>query len=105
MYFIASGVLEVTGLEHEVLLSNGQFFGELALIAPTRRRSTEIVARSFCRLLILSRRDFKRLAKNDPALERTIRDAADRQLGEGFRKSVPEELDWSGDGSDKPEAT
>ncbi|MEQ8395831.1 cation:proton antiporter [Thalassobaculum sp.] len=105
MYFIASGVLEVTGLEHEILLSNGQFFGELALIAPTRRRSTEIVARSFCRLLILSRRDFKRLAKNDPALERTIRDAADRQLGEGFRKSVPEELDWSGGGSDKPEAT
>jgi monovalent cation:H+ antiporter, CPA1 family len=88
MYFVASGVLEVRGLEHEVMLSNGQFFGELALVAPTRRRTTEVVARSFCRLLTLSRRDFRRLAKKDPELERSIRAAADRQLGEGFQTAV-----------------
>lgn len=84
MYFVASGVLEVKGLGKEVLLSNGDFFGELSLLAPTRRRSTEIVARSFCRVLMLSRRDFRRLAKHDPELEKIIRAAAARQLGEGF---------------------
>ncbi len=89
MYFVASGVLEVEGLDREVLLSNGQFFGELALLAPTRRRTTQIVARSFCRLLVLSRRDFKRLAKKDPGLEKTIRAAADCQLGEGFGARRP----------------
>lgn len=85
MFFVTSGVLEVRGLDREVLLSNGDFFGELALIAPTRRRSTEIVARGFCRLLVLTRRDFKRLARKDPELERAIRKVADRQLDQGFQ--------------------
>ena len=85
MFFVTSGVLEVRGLEQEILLSNGDFFGELALIAPTRRRSTEIVARGFCRLLVLTRRDFKRLASKDPRLESAIRQVADRQLDQGFQ--------------------
>lgn len=100
MYFIASGVLEVRGLDDdEVLLSNGQFFGELALIAPTRRRTTEIVARSFCRLLVLSRWDFRRLAGKDPGLEQAIRTAAHRQLGEGFRRRVPDAIDQGASGA------
>lgn len=93
MYFVASGVLEVEGLGQEFLLSNGQFFGELALLAPTRKRTTQIVARSFCRLLVLSRRDFRRLAGKDPELEKSIRAAAHRQLGEGFRHRQPDEVD------------
>ena len=34
MYFIASGVVEVQGQEEVVLLSNGDFFGEVSLLAP-----------------------------------------------------------------------
>lgn len=40
MHFIASGLLGVRGLKKPVRLSNGDFFGELALLAPTRRRQT-----------------------------------------------------------------
>lgn len=85
LYFIASGVLEVRGLDKPVTLSNGDFFGELALLAPTRKRQTSIAAASYCRLLTLSRRDFRKLTEADPAIEETIRAAAERQLGEGFR--------------------
>ena len=98
MYFIASGVLEVRGLDKPVYLSNGDFFGELALLAPTRKRQTTIVAASYCRLLTLSRRDFRRVTALDPEIEKTIRAAAERQLGEGFRGALPEEADWSGGG-------
>lgn len=95
MYFIASGVLEVLGAGELVQLSNGDFFGELALLAPTRRRQTEIVAKSYCRLLTLSRRDFRRLTESDPAIRQTIVAAAERQLGEGFRKASPDEIGWT----------
>ncbi len=95
MYFIASGVLEVQGLDKPIQLSNGDFFGELALLAPTRRRQTEIIAKSYCRLLTLSRRDFRRLTESDPAIQQTIVAAAERQLGEGFRKASPDEIDWA----------
>ncbi|MXN67295.1 cyclic nucleotide-binding domain-containing protein [Stappia sp. GBMRC 2046] len=101
MYFIASGVLEVRGLAQPVQLSNGDFFGELALLAPTRRRQTEIVAKSYCRLLTLSRRDFQRLTVKDPTILKAIVDAGERQLGEGFGKALPEEMDWAG----KPQAS
>ena len=85
MYFVASGVLEVRGVARRVLLSNGNFFGELALVAPTRKRRTSIMALSYCRLLTLTRRDFRRLTSRDPAIEATIKSAAERQLGQGFR--------------------
>lgn len=99
MFFIASGVLEVRDQDEEVLLSNGQFFGEVALLAPTRRRTTEIVARSFCRLLVLSRRDFRRLAGRHAGLEKKIRAAAHRQLGEGFRQRIPDRIELAKTGA------
>lgn len=113
MYFVASGVLDVVGLDRDVRLSTGDFFGELALLAPTRRRRTNIVAASFCRLLVLTRREYRRLIATDPGVERAIRQVAELQLGAGFGATVPEELDWSrhdtpedrgsGDGPQQPE--
>jgi CPA1 family monovalent cation:H+ antiporter len=99
MYFVASGVLDVSGLEREVRLSTGDFFGELALLAPTRRRRTDIVAASFCRLLVLTRREYRRLIATDPNVERAIRQVAERQLGAGFGSMLPEEMDWSAQGT------
>jgi CPA1 family monovalent cation:H+ antiporter len=103
MYFVASGVLDVSGLEREVRLSTGDFFGELALLAPTRRRRTDIVAASFCRLLVLTRREYRRLIATDPNVERAIRQVAEHQLGAGFGSMLPEEMDWSAQGTGGPE--
>ena len=104
MYYVAFGVLEVRGLDHEAKLSNGDFFGELALISPTRRRRTAIVAASYCRLLVLTRRDFRRLRSVDPKIEILIREAAERQLGDGFLMRVPEEREWRGETGARPAA-
>lgn len=40
---------------------------------------------SFCRLLTLSRRDFRRLTAADPDMEKIIRLAAERQRGAALR--------------------
>lgn len=84
MYFVASGALEVRGPGDSIPLSNGDFFGELALFMPYRRRRTSVVSKGFCRLLRLSRRDFLRLTTKDPRIETVIRRAAESQLGREF---------------------
>ncbi|MDT8343750.1 MAG: cation:proton antiporter [Thermohalobaculum sp.] len=85
MFFIASGALEVRGQGEPVQLSNGEFFGEIALLSPMRRRRTAVVSLGFGRLLSLSRDDFVRLVRREPAIEATIRAAAAHQLDRGFR--------------------
>jgi CPA1 family monovalent cation:H+ antiporter len=84
MFFIASGVLEVRSGDGTTSLSNGDFFGEPALFIPIWRRSASVVSMGFSRLLTLSRRDFLRLAKKDPAIEALIRRAAESQLAKRF---------------------
>ncbi len=75
MYFIASGALEVQGGPHPVQLRTGDFFGEIALLHPYRRRSSTVVSNGFCRLLVLKRNDFMRLSRRDPTIEALIRQA------------------------------
>jgi CPA1 family monovalent cation:H+ antiporter len=84
MFLVASGALEVRGAGEAELLSNGDFFGELALFMPHRRRRTSVVSQGFCRLLSLSRRDFRRLKDKDPTIETLLRRAAETQLGKEF---------------------
>jgi len=84
MFLVASGALEVRGAGEPEQLSNGDFFGELALFMPHRRRRTSVVSLGFCRLLTLSRRDFLRLRDSDPTIETLIRGAAEVQLEKEF---------------------
>ncbi|MEE8453825.1 MAG: cyclic nucleotide-binding domain-containing protein, partial [Limibaculum sp.] len=84
MFLVASGALEVRGAGEPEQLSNGDFFGELALFMPHRRRRTSVVSMGFCRLLTLSRRDFLRLKDKDPTIETLLRGAAEAQLGKEF---------------------
>ena len=84
MYLVASGALEVRGAGDLEQLSNGDFFGELALFMPHRRRRTSVVSIGFCRLLTLSRRDFLRLTRKDPTIETLLRRAAEEQLGKEY---------------------
>ncbi|MGF1626408.1 MAG: cation:proton antiporter [Alphaproteobacteria bacterium] len=93
MYLIASGAVEVRNLGEPILLGTGDFFGELSILAPTRRRKSDIVALSYCRLLVLSRRDFRKLVRVNPQLESHIRSIAAEQLGRGFRHATPEQVE------------
>lgn len=76
MYFIASGALEMRHGEERTLLGSGEFFGELAILRPTRRRRSQIVALGFCRLLVLHREDVKRILTRHPELEKLMRSAS-----------------------------
>ncbi len=93
IYFIVSGVIAIEGLDAEAYISNGDFFGELSLLAPTRRRTTGMVAATACQLLVLPRNVFRRLRSTDPEIEKAIRAAAERQLGEGFLYRQPEDIE------------
>ncbi len=86
MFFIASGAVEVRTVAGRINLGTGDFFGEIALLQPFRRRQSTVVSLGYCRLLVLKRRDFPRLAKHDPNLEALIRAAAERRLAVGYEQ-------------------
>ncbi|MGC2199630.1 MAG: cation:proton antiporter [Stellaceae bacterium] len=67
MYFISSGAVEVRIAPTPVRLGSGDFFGEIALLV-AERRTADVVALGYCRLLTLSARDLHRLFGTEPAL-------------------------------------
>ena len=76
MYFIASGALEMRHGDDRTLLGSGEFFGELAILRPTRRRRSQVVALGFCHLLVLHREDVRRVLTRHPELEEVMRSAS-----------------------------
>ncbi len=76
MYFIGSGALEVRLAPEPIRLKTGNFFGELAILSPARRRTADVVALGFCRLLVLRRRDFRKLLARHAGLAEKIKAAA-----------------------------
>ena len=82
MYFIASGAVEVRVQPAPVRLGSGDFFGEIALVTD-RRRTADVVALGYCRLLVLQLRDLRRLLAADPVLRRRIDEVARERLATG----------------------
>jgi voltage-gated potassium channel len=79
MYFITSGAAEVQIQPRPVRLSDGDFFGEMALVLDAPR-SASVVALTRCQLLILDADDFRGLAQSEPRIGEAIRAvAAQRQ--------------------------
>jgi voltage-gated potassium channel len=75
LYFIASGKVEVETAAGLVVLSEGEHFGEMALL-DKRPRSHNVRAASNCRLLVLEAPDFQRLMRGRPELLKIIRQTA-----------------------------
>src|SRR5205823_7281663 len=73
VFFIASGAVEVALPAGPVRLGSGEFFGEMALLSG-RPRQADIVALTYCRLLVLGRTDFERFMAANPE----ARDAINR---------------------------
>ena len=71
MYFIASGEVEVRLDNGKVTLGPGEFFGEMALLTK-QPRNADVVARSYCHLMELDARDFRRLLHSDPKVRAEI---------------------------------
>jgi voltage-gated potassium channel len=79
MYFITGGSAEVQIQPRPVRLSDGDFFGEMALLLDAPR-SASVVALSRCQLLILDADDFRGLAQNEPRIGAAIREVAEQRL-------------------------
>ncbi len=71
MYFIVEGELEVDVSPHPVILRNGNFFGEIALIAHGDRTAT-VTAATPCQLLSLQALDLAHFLDNNPELRETL---------------------------------
>jgi voltage-gated potassium channel len=88
MYFIASGRVRVQTPSGPVYLSEGDFFGEVALIVEGERRTANVTAASTCELLVLSARDFRNLVNGNEDIANAVRDVANQRLDE-LRRGKP----------------
>jgi monovalent cation:H+ antiporter, CPA1 family len=63
-YFIASGAAEVVFPGRRIPLGSGDLFGEMALLTGMTRQA-DVVAMTYCRLLVLRKIDFDRFMKDN----------------------------------------
>jgi voltage-gated potassium channel len=81
MYFITAGEVEIELPAQRVRLSDGAFFGEIALLHRTKRSGTVTALRK-TRLLLLDVQDFHALIERMPALATHVRTTANARLAE-----------------------
>lgn len=81
MYLILSGEVSVDlpDRTEPERLTDGDYFGEIALLHNTERRAT-IMALTKCHLLILEVTDLNRLMETNPGMARCIRDTVAQRL-------------------------
>ena len=81
MYFITAGEVEIELPSQRVRLSNGTFFGEIALLHRTKRSGTVTAARK-TKLLALDAQDFHALIERLPDLAAHVKDTAEARLAD-----------------------
>jgi voltage-gated potassium channel len=81
MYFITAGEVEIELPSRRVRLSDGTFFGEIALLHRTNRSGT-VTAMRKTRLLVLDAQDFHALLQRMPALSVHVHKTAKARLAE-----------------------
>jgi monovalent cation:H+ antiporter, CPA1 family len=79
VFFIASGAVEVRLPARRVRLGSGEFFGEMALLTGQPRQA-DVVALSYCRLLVLGKVDFDRFVAANPDAGAAINRVAQARL-------------------------
>jgi voltage-gated potassium channel len=75
MYFIASGTVEIDLPDEKVRLSDGAFFGEIAVLRKATR-SADVVALTPCRLMLLDATDLQHLMAKNHTLADHVRHVA-----------------------------
>ncbi|WP_162918216.1 cyclic nucleotide-gated ion channel [Taklimakanibacter deserti] len=74
MYFIASGEVEVVLPRRSIRLTEGDFFGEVAVLGRVRRTAT-VIARRTAELLVLDAADVVKFMEQNPRVEAVLREA------------------------------
>lgn len=81
MYFIVGGLVAVEFGGKPILLKDGEFFGEIALLHNSPRTAT-VTARSRCQLLTLGVQDFRNFLEGSPRIAEAMARTADQRLSE-----------------------
>lgn len=81
MYFITAGEVEIALPSQQVRLTDGTFFGEIALLHKTKRSGTVTATRK-TRLLVLDAQDFHALIARMPTLAAHVHKVAKARLEE-----------------------
>jgi voltage-gated potassium channel len=81
MYFITAGEVEIVLPSQQVRLTDGTFFGEIALLHKTKRSGTVTATRK-TRLLLLDAQDFHALIARMPTLAAHVHQVAKARLEE-----------------------
>ena len=74
-YFIASGAAEVALRDRRIPLGSGDLFGEMALLTGMTRQA-DVVAMTYCRLLVLRKVDFDRFMQDNRDIRLAIHNIA-----------------------------
>jgi monovalent cation:H+ antiporter, CPA1 family len=74
-YFIASGAAEVVFPDRRIPLGSGDLFGEMALLTGMTRQA-DVVAMTYCRLLVLRKVDFDRFMQDNRDIRLAIHNIA-----------------------------
>jgi CPA1 family monovalent cation:H+ antiporter len=76
VYFIASGAVDVVFPNRRIPLANGDLFGEMALLTGMNRQA-DVVAATYCRLLVLRKVDFDRFMQDNRDIRLAIKEIAE----------------------------
>lgn len=79
MFFISSGVLKVCLDKDPVYLSNGHFFGEIALLTG-QPRTADVVSKTYSNLLVLTKKNFELALKDSPEVISMITSVAHQRM-------------------------
>jgi len=83
MFFISRGtvrILSFKNLNNSQVLSDGEYFGEIALLHPTKRRTASIFAESYCYMYSLDVDDMNQVLEMFPHIRRQFMAEAQNRL-------------------------
>jgi CPA2 family monovalent cation:H+ antiporter-2 len=89
VFFLASGAVEVSINNRNIVLKPGDIFGEMALMSGAPR-TADVTAIDYCQLLVLDREDFMRFVERTPGLKEKIRNIATLREEENKRGAIAE---------------
>jgi monovalent cation:H+ antiporter, CPA1 family len=88
MYFISSGAVTIKVADREIELGSGDFFGEMALIND-KPRNADVVADTYCDLLVLPKKDFQKLMDNNLQLKAVVHDVTVQRTADNSKAASP----------------
>ena len=98
MYFISRGTVRIVNhrdrdISKSQTLSDGEFFGEISIVLPTKRRVASVFADSYCYLYSLSVEDFNRVLTEFPMQRKHFMKEAAKRL-ENMREEDKKEFGY-----------